>query len=155
MEHLFTYIEPNNLNNMETQDFYANINYLAVLLAAVIYFALGALWYSPALFGKMWMQAKNLTAENMNTGHMTRTFVITFILNLVCVFITATLISALGAKGAGDGANIGLRVAIGFVATTMGVNYLYDNKPAKLFWIDAGYHIVGILIAAIILAVWK
>lgn len=140
---------------METQDFYANINYLAVLVAAIVYFALGALWYSPALFGKMWMEAKNMTADNANKDGLAKIFIITFILNLVCVFIAATLVSALGANGVGDGINLGLRIALGFALTTMGINYMYDNKSSKLFWIDAGYHIAGIVIATIILSVWK
>ncbi|MGZ5243582.1 MAG: DUF1761 domain-containing protein [Bacteroidia bacterium] len=140
---------------METQDFYANINYLAVLVAAIVYFALGALWYSPVLFGKMWMEARNITAENANRDGMAKIFIITFILNLVCVFLAATFVSALGANGISDGINLGLRFALGFAVTTMGINYMYDNKSSKLFWIDAGYHIVGIVAATIILSVWK
>jgi len=139
---------------MQTQDFYAHINYLAVLVSAIAYFAIGALWYSPVLFGKMWMEAKNVQPDPNRSG-MAKLFITTFILNLLCVFIAATFVSALGANSVADGINLGVRIALGFAVSTMGINYMYDNKPAKLFWIDSGYHIVGIVVAAIILSVWK
>lgn len=37
-----------------TLDALGQINWLAVIVATIVYFALGALWYSPVAFGKPW-----------------------------------------------------------------------------------------------------
>ena len=139
---------------METQEFYANINYLAVLVSALVYFGIGAIWYSKALFGTAWLQMMPHIDMTKNEG-MAKLMISTFILTLICVFITATIVSAAGATSVGDGINLGVRLAIGFMAATMAINYMYESRPAKLFWINAGYHFVGIVISAVILSVWK
>src|SRR3989442_3508163 len=43
----------------------ANVNLLAVLVAAVLTIALGAVWYSPVLFAKQWMHAHGYTPEKV------------------------------------------------------------------------------------------
>src|SRR5439155_1112369 len=43
----------------------ANVNILAVIVAAVATFVLGAVWYSPVLFAKQWMQAHGYTPEQL------------------------------------------------------------------------------------------
>src|SRR2546429_8836475 len=43
----------------------ANVNILAVLVAALATFVLGAVWYSPVLFAKQWMQAHGYTPEQL------------------------------------------------------------------------------------------
>lgn len=42
-----------------------NINYLAVLIAAIVSMIVGGLWYSPILFGKMWTKAMGWNEETM------------------------------------------------------------------------------------------
>jgi hypothetical protein len=38
-------------------DVLGDLNWLVVLVAAVAYFVLGALWYAPPVFGKVWAAA--------------------------------------------------------------------------------------------------
>ena len=139
---------------METEIFYRDINYLAVLVATVVYFAIGALWYNKALFGSAWLAMQPQIDMTKKEG-MAKLMVITFILTLVCVFITATMVSATGAATVADGINLGARLAIGFMATSILITFMYESRPMKLFLIDAGYHFVGIVVAAIILSIWK
>jgi hypothetical protein len=41
------------------------LNFLAILVAAVAAFVLGALWYSPVLFAKQWMKAHGYTPDKL------------------------------------------------------------------------------------------
>lgn len=52
----------------------SNINYLAVGIAAVAAFGLGALWYSPVLFGKRWQHNLGFTDESLQQGNMGKTY---------------------------------------------------------------------------------
>ena len=44
------------------------VNWLAVLTAAISSFLLGGLWYSPALFFKAWQRSAGLTDEQLQKG---------------------------------------------------------------------------------------
>ncbi|HNV31146.1 MAG TPA: DUF1761 domain-containing protein, partial [Cyclobacteriaceae bacterium] len=59
------------------------LNYLAILVAALSTFLIGGLWYSPALFGKAWMKENGFTEESMKGGNMVKIFGLAFILGLI------------------------------------------------------------------------
>ena len=42
------------------------MNYLAVFVAAVVVFIIGYLWYSPFLFGNLWMKLSNISIKDVN-----------------------------------------------------------------------------------------
>jgi hypothetical protein len=60
----------------------------------------------------------------------------------------------MGIETTAKGLSIGLAAAAGFILTTMGVNGLYNNMSLKLFAIDAGYHLVGLASAGLIIGTW-
>ena len=62
---------------------FSQINYLAVLVAALSTFILGGLWYSPMLFGKAWMRANNFTDADLQTFSKARMFGWSFVFSLV------------------------------------------------------------------------
>lgn len=126
----------------------AAVNWLAVILAAVSTFALGALWYGP-LFGRPWSRASGVTEEMARESNMARTFGIAFVLTLLAAFALAMFI--------GPEATIGFGVFAGFmtgsffIATAFGVVYLFEQRPLLLWAIDAGYNVVAFtLMGAII-----
>src|SRR2546423_11753356 len=59
------------------------INWLAVLVAAVSMFVIGGLWYSPVLFGKIWLRANGFTEADVANGSKLRAFGGTFVLALI------------------------------------------------------------------------
>jgi len=67
------------------------VNYLAVLVAAVSTFLLGGLWYSPKLFGPAWQLAAGDTRKKEN-GHPAKVFGTSFLFALVAAFAYAVLI---------------------------------------------------------------
>lgn len=46
------------------------VNWLAVVVGAIVAYALGALWYSQRMFGKAWMKGNRLSVESASTGPM-------------------------------------------------------------------------------------
>ena len=119
----------------------AEINWLAVLLGALAFFLVGAIWYG-VLFSKAWQKAAGMSDEKIQSGNMALIFGLTFLAELV---ISLTLWHGIARSGASDRAV--MMMAVGFGATIMvpaiGINYLYLRKPLALFLLDAGHFIVG------------
>ena len=113
-------------------------NWIAVLGAALAGFVIGGLWYGP-LLGKAWQAESGLSDEAMKNGNMARIFGLTFALNLIAAFILAHVMATYQHPGLYISAMIGFGIGLGFVATSIGVNYLFARKSLKLFLIDGGY----------------
>lgn len=113
-------------------------NWIAVLGAALAGFVIGGLWYGP-LLGKAWQAESGLSDEAMKSANMGRIFGLTFVLNLVAAFILAHVMATYQHPGLHISAMIGFGIGLGFVATSIGVNYLFARKSLKLFLIDGGY----------------
>jgi hypothetical protein len=120
-----------------------------VLLAAVVYFAVGAAWYSPVLFAKQW--AKELGKKMGDMGDAKTAMVVTFLCMLVLTMVEAYFIQATSTSGAWRGAYLGAKLWLGFVATTALVNNSFQGASKKLFAIDQGYHLVGMVLVGAIL----
>jgi len=133
----------------------SNINWLHTLVAALAYFALGSIWYSPVLFAKKWMTLVNV---NFNDPSIKKNMAITFLTSFVLMFINSIglsiLMQILPAIDAIGGIKLGLLIGVCFSTTAVSINYLYTQKPFLLYVIDCAYHITGITIAGAILAGW-
>ena len=114
------------------------MNWIAVLGAALAGFVIGGLWYGP-LLGKAWQRENGLTDEALKSVNMARIFGLTFGLNLLASFILGHVMATYGHPKLGVAAMIGFGIGLGFVATSVGVNYLFARKSLKLFLIDGGY----------------
>jgi hypothetical protein len=130
-----------------------NINYWAILVASLSTFLIGGLWYSPAVFGKIWMRENNFKEEDMKGGNMVKIFVVSFILGLIAAVNLAMFM------GPEDkpmmGALWGFLAGFGWVATFIGTHYLFERRSFTLFLINAGYSIVALTVMGIIIAAWK
>lgn len=137
---------------MDLASSFVAINWAAVIAATLTAFALGGLWYSKALFGDSWLQEVGLTEEAVNNGSMLKTFGGTFFLQFVA---TTSLAVILGAESSWrEGLQTGLLVGIGWVATAYGITYLFEQRPLRLFFINAGYYVVLFAVAGTIIGAW-
>ena len=130
----------------------AHMNYLSLVIAALAYFFLGAVWYSKALFATQWMALNNINMDNPEArkgviGMMLTTFVLTLII-CICMWV---LVYGIGLYGVMHGIKLGLLCSVGFSATTISMSYIYLRKPTMLYVIDCGYHVVGMIIAGSVL----
>lgn len=119
-----------------------NVNWLEIIGAALVGFAIGGVWYGP-VFGKAWQRLSGLSDEAVQNGNMAVIFGGTFALNLLASLMLAHMFSAAGNPGLRISTQMGFGIGFFFVATSIGVNYLFSRKPLKLFFIDAGYWMVA------------
>ena len=130
---------------------FADINWLAVVVATVSSFALGGIWYGP-LFSKAWMKLTGMTKQKGAEASMAVTFGGTFALNLLIAIAIALLTGP--HAGWHAGLHTGLFSAFFFVATSIGVIYLFEQRPLRLWLINAGYQVVNFSIMGSIIGAW-
>ena len=111
-------------------------------LAALSAFVLGGLWYSPCLFAKKWMAyTGNECAEGEKLkGNMAMIFGGAFLLNRWSRPIVLRACSCGPTSAAKYGALAGLAAGLCWVATSFGINYLFERRPLGLWLINGGYH---------------
>ena len=144
------------------------INFIALLLAAIVTLVVGFIWYHPNVFGTIWMKENNLTPDDLKTGNMLKIFGLTYIFSLM---ITVTLMSltihqsgAVGMVGGPPliasakpsfkafmddygmayrtfkhGALHGFISGLFFALPIIGVNGLFERKSWKYILIHAGF----------------
>jgi hypothetical protein len=125
------------------------VNYLAVALAALASFILGGLWYSPALFGKVWQREAGVTDERMKNSNMGLIFGLAFVLCAIASWVFAIFLGPRPPMGLGLGA--GFATGLCWVAASFGINYLFERRSLKLFLINGGYHTVQFTLIGLIL----
>ena len=131
-----------------------HVNHLALLVCALFLWLLGAAWYSPVLFAKPWMAALGIVPGHAKKG-LAQGMVSSFLGDLFVAFILLHFILYSGAATIGQGAFIGFISWVGFFAAIQFPQGVYENRPFRLFAINGGYWLVGLLITGSVLAVWK
>jgi len=132
-----------------------HFNHWAILVSAVILWLLGALWYSPPLFAKPWMAMVKLDPAQKNSKSMIVGMISSFVLDIVLAFVLDHVIQWSGADTFGLGALIGFIMWLGFIAAPALPQGIYEGRPFKLFAINTGYMLVGLMILGGVQAVWK
>ena len=128
------------------------INWLAVIAAAVSGLVLGGVWYG-ALFGNAWLKAAGLTRERAMGGNKPLMFGGTFVVSLIA---SATFAMFLGPEvNATTGALYGLCAGLCWVAASYGISYLFERPPLALWLINGGYHTVQFTLMGLVLGAWR
>ncbi len=138
--------------------FTTEVNWLAILVAAVANMALGAAWYSSALFAKPWMKAIGFDKKDMDKSMregMVQKYTMMVIASLVLSLVMAWVIKTLGATSFTSGLKIGFVIWLGFSTTTRLANWVFSGRPKELYFIDTGYHLVTYSLIGGLLAVWR
>jgi hypothetical protein len=133
------------------------VNYLAVVVAAIVAYGVGAVWHSPMGFGKMWMGLMGITPESMRTMPLTATqaMIIGFFVMLLQAFVLAHFVVLVGATTLSLALQLGFWVWLGFLAPTLANGWLWEGKSLKLFGFNAAYALVSILVMAAVLGLWQ
>lgn len=140
-----------------TLDMIGQLNWLAVIVGAAIYFVLGALWYAPPVFGRAWQRSigwdPGATPPEMRIA--------TYVIPAVAYFVMAVAVGMLAAAAGSDtlesGLVLGLVVGVGFALARTAVDATFTPKlpqPLVWFWITGLYHVVGLVIVAVLVSVW-
>ncbi len=134
-----------------------DVNYFAIFLCGVVSLAVGAVWYGPHFFGKMWLKVISAThldleARKKMMEGVGKLYFTQFALTLFQVYVLAYLVAAW--PGA-DAIKLGLFLWAGFVMPTIAAGAMWNNDSAKVAWarfsIQAGYQFLMFLIYGYIL----
>ena len=128
-----------------------DINIGAVLLATVLSFLLGAVWYSHRVFGALWNREAGRGRE-AHQPHPARVFGTSFFFCLVTAAVFAVWIGPSPALA--SALSKGLVVGACFVAASMGMTYQFANLSVLMWLIDSGYHVARFTIIGLMLGVW-
>lgn len=143
-------------------------NYWAVFVSAVAYMVIGMLWYSPFLFGKVWMKAMHLDEKDLDgmKKGIGRSYFFSFVAALVASYVLAHFIAYMvnlnmPAVNAGQTTpmTIALQTAfwvwLGFVVTTHLIESLFEKRSFNAYLVGVGYQLACLAASAVILTVWK
>ncbi|MEO6150814.1 MAG: DUF1761 domain-containing protein [Mucilaginibacter sp.] len=129
------------------------INWPAVIVAALSGFAVGGIWYNPAVFGKAWMADSNLTQEEIAKGNKGKIFGFTFFFSLL---MSANLAAFLAdpATDLAWGATAGFLAGV-WTFSAIAIHSLFELKSWRLIFINGGYSVVSLTLMGAILGAWR
>lgn len=137
--------------------------YLAILVSSVVYMILGALWYSPALFGKTWMKGIGKTDSQVKADFKPINYLWAFLGSLLAAYGISRILLMIdhgrllgtGAIGMREGLMVGAVAGVCFAAAPFFVNDAMEGRPRSLTIANALYHLVSFLIMGSILGAWR
>jgi hypothetical protein len=139
---------------MEMLATFAKVNIWGVILAGFSYLIVGALWYSPLLFGKEWTKLNGFTDEDFKTNKPM--WMITGLSFLSAVVASFVISMVLGPNpNAIFGAIIGACIAFFWITMSKLTNVLFENQPVRLFLLHAGFDIVSFMVMGAIVGYWR
>ena len=133
-----------------------SINWIAVAIGTAAYFLLGAVFFAPQLpTGRAWMAASGYESPQGGAMSTNAFYVIPLVTCFVAVLVTALLARATGTDTLTEGLILGLLVGVGYAGTVTLTTAAFEfGKPKQWTWgaIDAAYHVLGLVIAAVVIA---
>lgn len=135
------------------------VNYIAVLLAALSTMIVGSVWYTPAAFGNIWMKlAKVKPNQKMTSGRTFRLFGLTFIAALVTAYVLAHMAylsnQFFGSTFLQDTLSTGFWLWLGLVVARILTHDLFEGRPGKLTLLTVGNEFVTIMVMALIIGLF-
>ncbi|MCL4482476.1 MAG: DUF1761 domain-containing protein [Bacteroidetes bacterium] len=139
---------------MEILATFAKVNIWAVILAGFSYLIVGALWYSPLLFGKQWIRLNGFTDEDFKSNKpMWLITVLSFLSGAIASFLISMVLGP--NSSASFGAIIGAIVAIFWITMSKLTLVLFENQPIKLFLLHAGFDVLSFMVMGAIVGFWR
>lgn len=140
-----------------------DINYFAIATCAFISMSLGMAWYSPLLFGNIWVKLMGMDYDKMKNDpevqkRAQKGYMVSTLCHIIMAFVMAHFVQYTHVSGSWfDGLKIGFWCWLGFTLTTMLPNQIFskDNFSWIVAAINLGYPLVNFSTAGAILAAWK
>jgi Protein of unknown function (DUF1761) len=132
-----------------------DVNYLAVIAAAVANVAIGTAWYNaPFAFNTIWLKSIGKTAEQVAEEFSVLKPLGALVGSLFTAFLLAVFAGWTDTDTLLQGAFVGLLAAVGFAATTSAIKDLFEGRPGRLWLINAGHDVVTLVVMGAIIGVW-
>ncbi len=133
------------------------LNWLAILMAAIVSMVIWYFWYSPSLFGKAWMKSIGMKKDSMPRKTNTKTimgYVYMFVGTVISVLVISILIHAFGITTFSSAAELALLFWVGSVAIVKLGDVLWEGKKFNYYVINIMYYLVSWIVASWILVTW-
>lgn len=129
-----------------------HINIWAVLICTLINIILGMVWYSPSVLGTLWAKEHGFDSNQLKPTlwHYVGAILVAFVLSVVFNM----MVHAFGIRGIGNGIALGFFIWLGFIATTHFSGVIWARKPFIVYFIDAGFMLLNLIVIGAIMAVW-
>ncbi len=133
------------------------VNYIAVIVASIVSFVIGMLWYSPFLFGNLLMKASGINKKDIEKSKkkgMGKKLLIAFITTIIMVYVLAYLLDILNYNDAVSGGLVGFLIWLGFMATIGLGRILWEGKTFSFYLINTLHELVSLVVIGAILGAW-
>lgn len=134
-----------------------DISFTAVFAAAIASMIVGMVWYNPKVLGKKWMEGMGFTSEDLNKQRgrgMGKFYFGAFVGALLMAYVLAYFLKVLIAVDFFGAFQTAFWVWLGFIATALFGQVLWEAKPLKVYLINAGYQLVNLFVMAMVLVFW-
>lgn len=125
------------------------VNWIAVVAAGVSAFVLGGIWYGP-LFGKAWQRHVGLSDEQVKAANMPRILGLSLLLSLLAALVFHMFLGASPEMGFAVG--VGAASGLCWVAASLGIIYLFEQRSLALWLINGGYVTLQFTLYGLVLA---
>jgi hypothetical protein len=134
-------------------DLFGDLNWLAVVVATIAWFAFSAVWYSIPPLSKAWVTAAKVDASG-DGPPLALLFIPTLIAYFVTTVVIGLLVAGLGADTVSEGIVLGATLGVGFGVSGALVSQVYEGKGASYWLINGANAVIAYAIVGAILAVW-
>ncbi|HEY0908498.1 MAG TPA: DUF1761 domain-containing protein [Candidatus Paceibacterota bacterium] len=138
--------------------FFGDLNYVVIIIAAIVGMGLGIVWHAPFVFGKLWLKYNGWTPEHLTAKKAKQSMIAVHsamtLATLLQAFILAGIFHSLVIVGFGSMLLVGLCVWAGFVVPAKIADYLYGGDSWQYFLIEAGYQLVAISLMSLIIGIF-
>jgi hypothetical protein len=136
---------------LSPEEVFVRINHLAVIVAAVVYWLFGGLWYG-LIFKGAWMSLTGITSG----GDATNAMITSTLMALVLAYTTGiALTGTTHAQPARHGVEFGLFMGVGIFASQTLMDFMFEARPVALWAIDAGHVVLGMVIIGAVVGAWQ
>lgn len=132
---------------------FGEVNFLAILVAAIIQMIIGAFWYSPKVFGEIWANEMNVDCHEckVKIGQYGAMFAV----SLITAWVLSLFVHWMNMQNVAQGAVMGFFIWLGFVATNQLSGVIWGKLPIKIYVINVTYLLLSLVVMSSILAFWK
>ena len=128
------------------------INWFAAIVAGLVGFGAGGLWYSPLLFAKPWAKMMSFDPQAPGGYPMPVAMGGAAVLSVIAALVFAMFLGPNPSLGFAIGA--GLACSIAWIGTSIFTNGIFQRLPVELMLINTGNHVVQFLVFGVILGLW-
>lgn len=132
----------------------STLNWFAVIVAALSNFLIGGLWYSPLLFGKIWMKENNFSEDDLKKGNMVKIFGFTFLFSILMAFNLGMFLNDANTTTSW-GVIAGFLAGFGWVAMSIFTIGQFERKSTKYMLIHGGYVTISFIVMGLIIGLWR